>query len=278
MRKVDKPDIMQEDICNCFRGFTYKDRILEKSQEYDDNFLQVALFLQEESSFLNQDSNYNSYLVSVYENRLSKKNSPSYKYYEKIRGKIKCPYCNFTARDANELDHYLPKSHFPTFAVTANNLVPICGECNRIKDDHYNTDISKMLIHPYYDQEIERMLEFLKCKIVEDMHIGFEFFIEKLPGWSNIFFERVKYHFSKLEIDKLYQSDFGAEFNVKIQELKILFNETGDIQDVKKSLQRRAKALSIDRTRPWEYVGLISILENNWFFDTYFPEKCSGNI
>ncbi|MEK4236205.1 HNH endonuclease [Paenibacillus sp. FSL H7-0714] len=278
MRKIDKPTVIQEEICNCFRGFAYKDRVLEKSQEYDDDFLQVAVFLQQEAFFINQNNNYNSHMVSIYDNRLSKKNSPSYKYYEQIKGKIKCPYCNFPSRDAIELDHYLPKSHFPTFAVTANNLVPICVECNQIKDNYYSIDISKMLIHPYYDLEIERVVEFLKCRIFEDLHIGFEFFIERLPGWSNDFFERVKYHFSKLEVDKLYQGDFVAEFNVKIQEMKLFFAETGDIQDVKKSLQRRIDALRIEKIRPWEYVGLISILENNWFFDIYFPYICSGNV
>jgi hypothetical protein len=42
-----------------------------------------------------------------------------------------CPYC--TLDSGAELDHYLPKTIFPEFALFAQNLLPICGRCNRSK-------------------------------------------------------------------------------------------------------------------------------------------------
>ncbi|GIP52915.1 HNH endonuclease [Paenibacillus vini] len=276
MRKIDKPVINQIDVCNCFRGFKYTNRVLEKSQAYDENYLQIDVFQEDELIFISSDSEYKEYMISVYENRLSQKGSPSYQYYEKLRiSQSRCPYCNFPTRAVKELDHYLPKAHFPGFAVTPNNLVPICKDCNGIKDDYYNTNKSKTFIHPYYDQEIANVFMFLKCRVIEDINIGFEFFIEKLPTWDEVFFERVNFHFSKLKIDDLYRTDFEAEFAVKFEELKFLYKENNDIDEIKSTIKRRANALINTMSRPWEYAGLNGILNSVWFFNSYFPEKCA---
>lgn len=51
-----------------------------------------------------------------------------------------CPYCNrdyINCRAENvsgaQLDHFFSKSEFPLFAVCLYNLVPVCGNCNRVK-------------------------------------------------------------------------------------------------------------------------------------------------
>lgn len=52
-----------------------------------------------------------------------------------------CPYCNrdyINCRAKNvsgaQLDHFFSKSEIPLFAVCLYNLVPVCGNCNRIKN------------------------------------------------------------------------------------------------------------------------------------------------
>jgi 5-methylcytosine-specific restriction endonuclease McrA len=51
-----------------------------------------------------------------------------------------CPYCNrdyINCRGESvsgaQLDHFFSKSEFPLFAVCLYNLVPVCGNCNRVK-------------------------------------------------------------------------------------------------------------------------------------------------
>lgn len=80
-----------------------------------------------------------------------------YKAYEKVRDKkvdnIKlnvfivyqtgltvCPYCNrdyINSREKNhagaQMDHFYPRSEYPIFSLCLYNLVPVCGNCNRIK-------------------------------------------------------------------------------------------------------------------------------------------------
>jgi len=53
-----------------------------------------------------------------------------------------CPYCNrdyINCRSNTlagaQLDHFYPRSEFPIFSVCLYNLVPVCGNCNRIKHD-----------------------------------------------------------------------------------------------------------------------------------------------
>ncbi|MCO1603866.1 hypothetical protein [Desulfosporosinus nitroreducens] len=59
----------------------------------------------------------------------------------KNTGLTVCPYCNrdyINSRAENvsgaQLDHFFSKSEFPVFAVCLYNLVPVCGNCNRVKN------------------------------------------------------------------------------------------------------------------------------------------------
>lgn len=52
-----------------------------------------------------------------------------------------CPYCNreyincrADSVSGAQLDHFLSRSAYPIFAVSLYNLVPVCGNCNRIKN------------------------------------------------------------------------------------------------------------------------------------------------
>jgi hypothetical protein len=53
-----------------------------------------------------------------------------------------CPYCNrdyINYREKNvsgaQLDHFFSKLDYPLFAVCLYNLVPVCGNCNRVKSN-----------------------------------------------------------------------------------------------------------------------------------------------
>lgn len=56
----------------------------------------------------------------------------------------KCPYCSINQPDT--LDHYMPQSDYPALSMCRLNLVPMCSDCNRKKNDYPYTDF----IHSYY--------------------------------------------------------------------------------------------------------------------------------
>lgn len=64
-----------------------------------------------------------------------------------------CPYCNrdFINSRAEkvsgaQLDHFYSRSAYPFFAVSLYNLVPVCGNCNRVKSAS-----TKALVSPFDD-------------------------------------------------------------------------------------------------------------------------------
>ena len=276
MRKINKPNVSQEEVCDSFKEFMYRERVLEKSKEYDENFFQVVGLLKDENIFISQNKDYSDYMKNIYSTRFSNSGyKDPYAYYKKIRNAEKnCPYCNYITRSVKQLDHHFPKSKFPSLAITVNNLVPICMDCNNLKKEYYATNESEILLHPYYDEIVEDVFDFLKCRVIEDMNIGFEFYIENLPNWDNISFERVKLHFKRLKIDDLYRADFEADFVSHFEELKGLFEQNKDIEEIRVALDRKVKSLLKTKIKVWAYVGFKSILDSNWFFKVYLPEKC----
>jgi len=74
------------------------------------------------------------------------------KYYDKILATAKsgkCPICGIG--QASTLDHYLAKTLYPTYAVTPDNLVPSCKDCNSNKSNEAINNILEAPLHPYFD-------------------------------------------------------------------------------------------------------------------------------
>lgn len=62
-----------------------------------------------------------------------------------------CPVCGSPV--TGQLDHYLPRSVYPEFAVMRANLVPACTHCNsEVKGKTIHGDEPRRFIHPYFDQ------------------------------------------------------------------------------------------------------------------------------
>lgn len=64
-----------------------------------------------------------------------------------------CPMCGGTGVAA--LDHVLPKSHYPEFAIFSFNLVPTCDACNRRR---LNKGAKFHFVHPYFDHALLQAL------------------------------------------------------------------------------------------------------------------------
>lgn len=93
-------------------------------------------------------------LQKVYEEKFAPINAPGRSYYELIRRTKecgKCPICGGSC-GITHLDHYLPKSSYPTLCVHPNNLIPICDSCNTIKGAKENQEEMGLPIHLYFDR------------------------------------------------------------------------------------------------------------------------------
>ncbi|MBT2326502.1 hypothetical protein J7E62_29745 [Variovorax paradoxus] len=72
----------------------------------------------------------------------------------------RCAYCMLN--DPKTWDHYMPKDHFPEFAVYHENLVYCCYGCNQRKSNNF--DPNRLLYcHPYFTVDSNQAL--LHCKV-----------------------------------------------------------------------------------------------------------------
>ncbi|MFI3242400.1 MAG: HNH endonuclease signature motif containing protein [Alphaproteobacteria bacterium] len=65
--------------------------------------------------------------------------------------KDRCPVCGRILQKSSktsicnaDLDHFLPKSIYPQFSLFADNLIPICKDCNQVEKKDQDIDITKL--------------------------------------------------------------------------------------------------------------------------------------
>lgn len=136
MIKLKKPIYNQENIIDdCIsnmndaegttksRVLSSKNTIVSKSEEYD------VLAKKGELGTLEKHENIKggatkSDMKILYEQKFARKEQGGRKYYDAIKLLApygRCPLCG--QREVKTLDHYLPKSKFPLYAVTPYNLM-----------------------------------------------------------------------------------------------------------------------------------------------------------
>lgn len=273
MRKIDKPSISQFDVCDSINNFRFTERVIDKSSNYQNEYKRTLQLKNDEVDFSNLHKDYLNYMKSMYSNRFANNQyTNSYIYYKKIReAEHCCPYCGFLSRRVAQLDHYLPKSVFPVHSITVDNLVPICMECNNNKDTYFSTNEDNTLLHPYFDEVLIDLNSFLKCRIIEEDKIGFEFYIERLNNWDDVLYNRVVTHFIIFKIEDLYRTEFEADFANLILELKLHYKIQENLDAIFQILQIKKQALENSNNKPWILAGVKSLVINDWFLNTYLP-------
>jgi 5-methylcytosine-specific restriction endonuclease McrA len=69
-----------------------------------------------------------------------------------------CPFCGEDGTP-NTLDHFLPKTAFPEFAILPHNLFPMCDICQGDKGTKTLTvDSLRLFMHPYFDAFVSTQL------------------------------------------------------------------------------------------------------------------------
>ena len=66
-----------------------------------------------------------------------------------------CPMCG--SFHSGTLDHLLPKTDYPVFAIFGRNLVPAC-KCNSKRTDQLTGAPNERILHPYFDDVLRERL------------------------------------------------------------------------------------------------------------------------
>ena len=207
-------------------------------------------------------------MEKLYDRKLVKKGQPGRKHYEKIKLSAKyniCPLCDH--RTVTTLDHVLPKSLYPTFAVTPLNLVPACGDCNKIKKANVPTSSNDEVIHPYYDDISNEKFLFASLIIVNE-NPSFTFYI-KTSNPETTIERRLKKHLDLLELNELYVANAARKLATINHRLLRLFTNGGK-QSVHEHLEEEYLTNFECNKNSWETAMYEVIYNNDWFCDGGF--------
>lgn len=129
--------------------------------------------------------------------------------------KQKCPYCSGVGRPRN-LDHYLPKAHFPKYSILPINLVPCCRDCNMdAKADQIIHKYTDQLLHPYLDKSYffnEQWIHVEFKSTVLDETTNFFYIVKAPESWSERDKTRVNNHFKACNLGVRFSKDAVDSF------------------------------------------------------------------
>lgn len=159
-------------------------------------------------------------LVNLYENNLRDKDKPARDYYDAllVSSGERCPFCGDIGQTKN-LDHFLPKAHFPEFSVMPLNLVPSCRDCNMgEKGQAYATVEDEQAIHPYVDKGIFYQEQWVYAEYIDEDDGAVVYSVQCPAAWSPEEKNRARNHFNGLDLANRYSLEAGKHLSEVIDQ------------------------------------------------------------
>lgn len=184
-----------------------------------------------------------------------------------------CPLC--ALRKVNTLDHYLPKAHYPQYAISPINLYPCCTDCNKAKGDKKNLAKEEQTINPYFDN-IEN-IQWLSARVVKDPIVRIVYYVDLPRGYPVTLKARIQNHFDTLEIKSLYASNAASLLTSNRLNFQSLYRDEGPA-GLCKHLNRTRDSIAEKNLNQWDAVCYSALLAskdfiNHWHKDIAAPVK-----
>lgn len=206
-------------------------------------------------------------MTAVYTSRMVPEKSPGRQIYQGIMQAApnrRCPLCGVGT--VNTLDHYLPKSEYPTFVITPCNLVPACEWCQGEKMayvPHGNASV----LHPYFDNFDGEI--WLAAEVAETTPVAFRFFSSPPPQWQPPIPARLNAHLKEHNLYALFTSNAGSRL-VEIRERLVGLSGKGGPQSVRDYLLEELRSFEHDRLNSWLTAMYRAAASSQWFCDGGF--------
>lgn len=214
---------------------------------------------------------YLSDMTRTYESRMVRKQQPGRIVYDSILNNAKhriCPLCGLGA--ATTLDHYLPKSLYPVFAVLPTNLVPACDWCQKAKLNACPRKPEEETLHPYFSNvEAE---SWLHAVVIESTPAVFEFGVSPPSAWGKVMAARLAFHLKAFQLADLFSRNAASTLCGIRYRLKLLF-DAGGTDAVRQHLREEALSRAQHRLNHWETAFYKAAAASNWFCQGGFAEN-----
>ncbi|MEW2575587.1 HNH endonuclease [Streptomyces syringium] len=171
----------------------------------------------------------------------------------------RCPLCERAQVCA--LDHFLPKNEFPEYSILADNLIPVCERCNRLKGDECDRVDGLLMFHAYFDEFPDT--EILLAEIDVASAISIRYSLHHSDKVDDHTFERVKKQFKLLGLFDFYQMEAIAELTDQIDLYDETYASFGDsgLQSTLSALARGAERRSANHWKAALYRALSRNVE-----------------
>lgn len=150
-----------------------------------------------------------SELVKIYDDYFVPEKKPARKVYDALlnAAKGRCPFCGGIGAPRN-LDHFLPKAHFPQFSVLPKNLVPSCRDCNMDgKGQDFAVNADDQIIQPYIDKDRFFQEQWIFAAYYEDPNGRpgtFTYLANPPVLWPGVDRRRAQKHFHDFDLARRY--------------------------------------------------------------------------
>lgn len=209
-------------------------------------------------------------MVSLYRTHMVRKDAVAREVYDRLMAAPrhkKCPLCG--QRIVSTVDHHLPESLYPAFAVFPHNLIPACKDCNKEKGTATPVDADNQTVHPYFDDfESERWLYAVVCHS-RPAALGFS--VSPPEHWRESKKRRAVYHFTLLKLNELYAAHAAEELVNIRQSLADLYEKAGS-EGVRRHLQSEATSRTAAHVNSWQTATYGALASDEWFCEGGFAE------
>lgn len=175
----------------------------------------------------------------------------------------RCPLCERAQVCA--LDHFLPKNVFPEYSILADNLIPVCERCNRLKGDECDKIDGLLMFHAYFDEFPD--VEILVTEIDVESTVSIRYSLHRSDKIDNLTFMRVEKQFKILDLFDFYQMEAIAELTDQIDLYDETYISLGD-SGLRSTLSALARGAERKGVNHWK-AALYRALSRN-------AEFCSG--
>jgi hypothetical protein len=181
----------------------------------------------------------------------------------------RCPFCSVGT--VKNLDHFIPKAHFPIFSVTTSNLVPSCRDCNMDKNSDFSTDIRKQTLHPYFDNVSD--VQWLYAEIVDNSFpVVVNYFVDTSLIKSSALASKVVAHFEEYDLANIFIDLASVRVNEIHDNCKKRFQE-GGANSLKKFLGEAKNSEEKVFKNSWSVAMYGALLDSNWFCERAFESN-----
>lgn len=207
-----------------------------------------------------------SQLLILYSTYFVKQEKPARVIYDALMSAAndKCPFCGGLGRPRN-LDHYLPKAHYPQFSVLPVNLVPSCRDCNMDgKGEDYATNESEQVLQPYLDHDCFFNEQWIYARYITNTIYEpgvIEYFVQPPEHWSDAQKRRVEKHFVDFSLGLRYSKEAGVRLITYLAQIQTLQQLPLDLA-VAKSIILQPAINTARFINHWERVMCLALMND----------------